>query len=92
MRSSMTDERFLEYARLLLRYQAQNGPFSRVYDDGVLRVEETQDGIKVTNIPHLHVILNWKRTGLFYDTHPRVAEDENHLEKLVVLYAMAKDL
>ncbi len=93
MQSSMSDEKFVQYIRLLLRYQARHEADRRIYDDDVLHVEETQDGVKVrTKESPRRLILNWKRTGLFYEAENRTLAEDAHLEKLVVLYAMAQDL
>jgi hypothetical protein len=90
----MSDEQFLRYIRLLLRHQAKHDSWRRVYDDDVLHVEDSQEGIKVVGckVPR-GLILNWKRTGLYYETDRfRRQEEENHLEGLVVLYAMAEEM
>ena len=88
----MGDDKFLRYARLLLKTQGQNRPDRRFYEDDVFLIEETQSGIRALGwaIPRGREILDWRRPGAFWGHEDRLPEEESHMEKLVVLYSLAE--
>jgi hypothetical protein len=87
----MGDDKFLRYARLLLKTIGRNTAHRRVYEDDVLLIEESMAGIRAVGwtIPRGRELLDWRRPGLFGLHDDRLPEEEAHLEKLIVLYALA---
>ena len=90
--------KLLRYARLILKAHGKHSPRDSAYADEMILVEETKQGVRILGwtIPRGRVLLDWRRVvhdfGDFKETDEIMPEEEAHIQKLVLLDAMAAGL
>lgn len=82
---------------MLLKAAGRSSKHVRVYADEMFLVEENKAGVRIIGwtVPRGRVLLQWKRVchnyGTFIEHEDRLPSEDAHMEKLVVLYALAAE-